>query len=70
MGFLTKPTLTETRNEAVFNVAAFATLSVFWLLKKYPLGCCRQNLCSNSNGKANCATTECVLKLGNKFDLT
>lgn len=69
MGFLTKPTLTGTRDEAVLNVAAFAAVSAFWVLK-YPLCCCRQNLCSNSSGKANCATTVCVLKLGNKFDLT
>lgn len=29
VGFLTKPTLTETRDEAVLIVAAFATVSVF-----------------------------------------
>lgn len=29
VGLLTKPTLTETRDEAVLNVALFATLSVF-----------------------------------------
>lgn len=33
MGFLTKPTLTETRDEALLNVAAFATVSAFWVLK-------------------------------------
>lgn len=70
VGFLTKPTLTETRDEAVLNVAVFATVSVFWILKKYPLGCCRQNLRSKSTGKATCAAMECILKLGNKFDLT
>lgn len=29
VGFLTKPTLTETRDEALLNVAAFATVSAF-----------------------------------------
>lgn len=29
VGFLTKPTLNETRNEAVLNVTAFATVLVF-----------------------------------------
>ena len=29
VGFLTKPTLTETRNEAVLNVTAFAAVPVF-----------------------------------------
>lgn len=70
MWFLTKPTLTETRNEAVLNVTAFAPVPVFWILNIYPLGCCRQALCFNRDGKANCATTVCVLKLWNKFDLT
>lgn len=39
--FLTKPTLTETRDEAVRNVTAFATVPVFCVLNKYPSGCCR-----------------------------
>lgn len=33
VGFLTKPTLTETRDETVLIVAAFASVSVFWVLK-------------------------------------